>query len=137
MTSVRKLLILFIVLVVAIGLGFAWGATGRVAVQSALDDSKQQLDLAEARGAVLDARVNLYNMNFGDASRHFAQAKDILGRVKGRYQEAGRNDAASSIDAALRHVDEAHRLAGKLDPAANNAAGEALDAVKTATATLK
>src|SRR5687767_8952769 len=132
MNAGRKLLILVAVLIVAIGLGFAWGAAGRVAVQSALDQSKQQLDLAEARGAILDARVGLYNMNFGDATRNFAHAKEILGRIKGRYQEAGEREAASSIDAALRHVDEAHRLAGKLDPAANNAAGEALDAVKTA-----
>ena len=69
-------------------------------------------------------------MNFGDASRHLEQAKDPLRRLKDHYQDAGRSDAASSADAALRHVDEAQRLAGKLDPGANNAAGQALDALR-------
>ena len=55
-------------LVVCLGLGYAWGASGRLTIQGALDDAKQQLDLAEARGHILDARVSLYNVNFGDAS---------------------------------------------------------------------
>lgn len=133
MTFGKKALTLLIALVVTLGLGFAWGASGRLTVQSALDAATQQLDLAEARGAILDARVSLYNMNFGDASRNLERAKEALRRLKGRYQEAGKNDAASSADAALRHVDEAQRLAGALDPAANNPAGQALEALKVAT----
>ena len=38
-----------------------------------------------------------------------------------------------SLSAALEHLDEAQRLAGKLDPAANSKAGEALEAIKVAT----
>ena len=53
--------------------------------------------------------------------------------MRQRYQDAGRNDAASGIDAALGHVDEAQRLAGKLDQSANTRAGEALEAIKVAT----
>ena len=45
----------------------------------------------------------------------------------------GRTDAVRSIAAALEHVDEAQRLAGKLDQAANSKAGEALEAIKVAT----
>lgn len=123
---------LLVVLLVTLGLGFAWGASGRLTMQSSLDAAKQQLDLAEARGAILDARVSLYNMNFGDASRHLEHAKEALRRLKERHHDSGRNAAASSVEAALRHVEETQRLAGKLDPAANNAAGQALDALKTA-----
>ena len=54
--------------------------------------------------------------------------------MRERYQEAGRNDAASSIDAALMLLEEAQRLAGKLDPAANSKAGEALESIKVASA---
>ena len=132
MTSGKKGLTLLVVWLVTLGLGFVWGASSRLTIQSSLDAAKQQLDLAEARGAILDARVSLYNMNFGDASRHLEHAKEALRRLKDRYHDAGRSDAASSTDAALRHVEEAQRLAGKLDPAANNLAGQALDAVKTA-----
>ena len=132
MTLGRKLLAALVALIVCLGLGFAWGASGRGVVQTALEDSRQQLDLAEARGALLDARVSLYNNNFGDASRRLEDAKVPLRKVKDRLQDAGRSDAASSIDAALGHVDEAQRLAGKLDPSANTRAGEALEAIRVA-----
>ena len=130
MTFGRKILTALIMVVVLLGLGFGWGASGRLGLQSSLDTVRQQLDLAEARGAILEARVSLYNMNFGDASRHLEQAKEPMRRLKDRYQDAGKSDAASSADAAIRHVDEAQRLAGKLDPSANNAAGQALDALR-------
>ena len=123
-----------IVLIVVLGLGYAWGASGRSAMQSTLDEARQRLDIAEARGEVLDARVSLYNMNFGDASRRFEEAKVPLRRIRQRLSDAGSTDAVRSITAALEHLEEAQRLTGKLDPAANNKAGEALEAIKVATA---
>jgi hypothetical protein len=117
---------------VCLGLGFGWGASGQRGLQTALDDARQQLDLAEARGQILDARVSLYNNNFGDASRHFEDAKPPLRRVKQRYQDDGQRDGAARIDAALGHVEEGQRLAGKLDQAANAKAGDALEALKVA-----
>src|SRR3954451_21147213 len=128
----KLILTAFAALIITPGLGFAWGASGRVALQTDLDEARQQLDLSDSRARILDARVSLYNNNFGDASRHFEDAKAPLRRVKQRYQDASRSDAASSIDAAIGHVDEAERLAGKLDPSANNKANEALDAIKVA-----
>jgi hypothetical protein len=132
MTRRNILLSIVVALVVSLGLGYAWGASGRRVVEAALTDSRQQLDLAEARGALLDARVSLYNNNFGDASRRFEDAKEPLRRVRARYQDDGRSDAAASIHAALVHVDEAQILAGKLDPTANARAGDALEAIKVA-----
>jgi C4-dicarboxylate-specific signal transduction histidine kinase len=120
-------------LIVTLGIGFAWGASGRFTIQNALDDIRQQLDLAQARGAILEARVSLYNVNFGDASRHFDEAKAPLRRARQRYQEIGKNAAAGSISAALAHVEEAQRLAGRLDQAANAKANEALEAIRVAT----
>ncbi|MEN3339223.1 MAG: hypothetical protein V7647_2899 [Acidobacteriota bacterium] len=128
----KLILTAFAALIITLGLGFAWGASGRIALQANLDEARQQLDLSDARARILDARVSLYNNNFGDASRHFEDSKAPLRRVKQRYQDASRTDAASSIDAAVGHVDEAQRLSGKLDPSANAKAGEALDAIKVA-----
>ena len=130
----KLILSVFMALIVALGLGFGWGASGRVELRAALDDAKQQLDLAEARGQILEGRVSLYNNNFGDASRHFEDAKAPLGRITTRYQDGGKREAASDVVAAIGHVDEAQRLAGKLDPSANNKAMEALDAIKLAGA---
>ena len=120
-------------LIVVFGLGYGWGASGRRAIQGALDDAKQQLDLAEARGHLLDARVSLYNMNFGDASRRLEEAKTPLRRTRDRYSENSKDQSARALATALEHVDEAQRLANKLDPAANTKAGEALEAIKVAT----
>ncbi len=119
-------------LVVAFGAGFAFGGSGRFVAQNALDDTRARLDLAEARGHLLDARVSLYNVNFGDASRHFEESKAPLRRVRERYQHVGKNAAAGSISAAIEHVDEAQRLAGKLDQASNAKANDALEAVRVA-----
>jgi hypothetical protein len=123
----------FVVGIVVLGLGYTWGASGRVTLQRALDDSRQQLDLAEARGRLLDARVSLYNNNFGDASRQLEEAKDPLRRTRERLQHAGKSDGARALGAALERVDEAQRLAAKLDPTANAKAGEALETIRVAT----
>ena len=131
----KFLLVAFVVLVVCFGLGFAWGAAGRGEIEAAFDDARQQLDIAEARGHILDARVSLYNNNFGDASGHFEQAKTALRRARDRYQDRRMRDAVSALSTALERLDEAQQLANKLDPAANSKAGEALDAIKVATST--
>ena len=134
MQRIGKLIaIALVVLIVTLGLGYGWGASGRRAIQGALDDTKQQLDLAEARGHLLDARVSLYNMNFGDASRRFEEAKTPLRRTRERYLEDSKTDSARALATALEHVEEAQRLANKLDPAANTKGGEALEAIRIAT----
>jgi hypothetical protein len=119
--------------IVLLGIGFLWGSSGRFSIQSTLDDTRQRLDVAEARGHVLDARVSLYNMNFGEASRSFEAAKAPLRRIRQRYVDAGRADAVRNISAALEHLDEAQRLAGRLEQGANTKAGEALEAIRIAT----
>lgn len=128
----RLVLIGFVAAVVLVGLGYAWGVAGRSALQASLETAQHQLDVAEGRALLLEARVNLYNMNFGDASRKFEEAKIPLRRIRQRFVDDGRDDAVRSVAAALEHVDEAQRLAGKLDQAANSKAGEALEAVRVA-----
>jgi hypothetical protein len=121
------------VVLVLLGFGYVWGARGRSALETELTDTRQQLDLSVARTHMLDARVSLYNMNFGDASRRLEEAKVPLRRIRQRYVDAGQDDAVRSLAAALEHVDEAQRLAGKLDQGANSKAGEALEAIRVAT----
>ena len=133
MPLIKRMLAGLIALLVALGIGYAWGASGRVPVQNALDAATLQLDLAAARGALLDARVSLYNVNFGDASRHFEDAKAPLRRVRERYQQDGKNAAAGRVTAALEHIDEGQRLSGKLDQNANSKANVALQAIQVAS----
>ena len=132
-SRIRLIVLAFAALIIVLGVGFTWGASGRLTIQSALDETQQQLDLAQARGALLEARVSLYNMNFGDAARHFQEAKAPLRRARERYQQTGHNEAAGSIAAALELVEEGQRLAGALDQEANAKANDALEAIKVAT----
>jgi len=132
MTRTRIVIAVIAALIVAFGVGYAFGGSGRFQLQNALDESRTRLDVSEARGQLLDGRVSLYNVNFGDASRHFEEAKAPLRRVRERYQKIGKNAAAGSIGAALAHVEEAQRLSGKLDQAANAKANEALEALRVA-----
>jgi hypothetical protein len=133
MNWTRWALSAFVALVVAFGVGWALGGSGRSTAQNALEDARARLDVAEARGQLLEARVSLYNMNFGDASRHFEDAKAPLRRVHERFQALGKNAAASSVAAALEHIGEAQRLAGKLDQAANSRANDALEGIRVAS----
>ena len=128
----RLVLIGFVALIVTLGVGYVWGSSGRQAMQTTLESAQQHLDVAEARTSLLEARVSLYNVNFGDASRRFEEAKEPLRRIRKRYADDGNDEAVRRIAAALEHVDEAQRLAGKLDQAANSKAGEALEAIKVA-----
>lgn len=129
----RLILIGFVALIVTLGVGYVWGSSGRRAIQTTLESAQQHLDLAESRTALLEARVSLYNVNFGDASRRFEEAKAPLRRIQKRYADDGNDEAARRIAASLEHVEEAQRLAGKLDQAANSKAGEALEAIRVAT----
>lgn len=133
MTRTKLILAAFGAAIVIAGIGYAMGGSGRYQLQSALDETRERLDLAEARGHLLDARVSLYNVNFGDASKHFEESKAPLRRVRERYQRVGKNAAAGSIAAAMAHVDEAQRLAGKLDQASNAKANDALEAIRVAS----
>ena len=133
MDVARKILIAIAALIVVLGFGFAWGHAGSSTTQHALDDTKQQLDLAEARGRILEARVSLYNVNFGDAQRQLEDAKAPLTRARDRYQQDGKRDASEGLSAALAKLQEAQRLAGRLDQNANTQANEALKAIQVAT----
>jgi len=129
----KLILAALVAAIITLGFGYAWGAYGRSSIQTALDEARQQLDLAEARGHLLDARVSLYNMNFGDASRRLEEAKGPLRRTHQRFVDDDKDDAARALGTALEQVDEAQRLANKLDQAANTKTGEALEAIKVAT----
>ena len=122
-----------LLLAVALGAAYWWGASGRSTAQDALDGVQQRLDLAEARGYILEARVSLYNVNFGDAQRQLDDAKAPLTRARDRAQAEGKKASADALTAALGHVQEAQRLAGRLDQNANSRANEALKAIPLAT----
>jgi hypothetical protein len=112
-------------LVVALLAGWIWGAWGRSDLGSALQTSELRGELLGARAAVLDARVAVYSVNFGEASRHLEDARGLLGRADERLKRLGRDAAVRQVQTAQAGIDDAQRMAGKLDQGANSRAGEA------------
>ena len=112
-------------LAVALLAGWLWGASGRSDLAGALQASELQSELLGARAAVLDARVAIYSINFGEASKHLENARGLLGRAEERLKSLGRNAELKQVQAAQASIDEAQRTAGKLDQGANSLAGEA------------
>ena len=112
-------------LAVALFAGWIWGASGRSEMARALQTSELRGELLGARAAVLDARVAIYNVNFGDASGHLENARGLLGRAIARLKSLGRDEEVEQLETALAHLDDAQRMAGKLDQGANARAGDA------------
>jgi hypothetical protein len=110
---------------VALLAGWLWGASGRSAISRELQTAQLRSDLLDARAAVLDARVAIYSVNFGEASQHLEDARGLLRRSDERFKSLGRTDESSRVQSALASIDDAQRLAGKLDQGANARAGEA------------
>ena len=111
-------------LVAALG-GWLWGTSGRSAMARALAASELRGELLGARAATLDARVAVYSVNFGEASRHLEDARGLLRRADERLKSLDRDEEVKQLETALAGIDDAQRLAGKLDQNANSRAGEA------------
>ena len=112
-------------LMVALLAGWMWGTFGQSDTVAALQTAELRGELLGARAAVLDARVAIYSVNFGEASGHLENARGLLGRANDRLEQLGRDDEITHLKTALATIDDAQRMAGKLDQNANSKAGEA------------
>lgn len=115
--------------VATLGAGWGWGAAGRWDTARALRSAELRNVLREGRAAVLDARLDIYNVNFGDASRHLEEARAAVNAAAVRLQQMGRGAEAAQLDPALAHISEAQRLAGQLNQDANAQAASAAHAI--------
>jgi hypothetical protein len=132
----KKILVGLAAVLVAVLAAFLWGASGKSAVEDALERSTIRGGLLEAGNAVLAARIAVYNTNFGDASRNLEQARAGIERAVQRLQMLGRDDEAKQLEAAIVPVRDAQQLAGKLDLGANSRAGDATKIIDAVLQTL-
>jgi hypothetical protein len=116
-------------LLVALLAGYLWGASGRRTAEQALRASTLRADLLAVRGSLLTARVDLYNVNFGNASRDLQDAIDHLQSISLRLKDSGTADDQKWAADAASQADQAHRMAGQLDAGANAHAAAAAAAV--------
>ena len=111
---------------VALLAGFIWGASGKSTIERALERSELQNDLLEARSAALAARTDIYNTNFGEASRHLEESRAAVTRAVPRLEGLDRQDELQNLQSALVPIEEAQRLSSTLDLGANARAAEAV-----------
>jgi len=112
-------------LLVALLAGWIWGTSGQSDATRALETAELNGELLGARAAILDARVAIYSVNFGEASGHLENARGLLRRAEERLTRLVLDDEVKQVQAALRCIDDAQRMAGKLDQSANSRAGDA------------
>src|SRR5215210_974863 len=86
-----------VAVLIALSAAWLWGSSGKGDLQRALDLAELRNDLLAARGALLSARVDLYNVNFGDASRAFESARTALRRADARLKTIGRDEEAMRL----------------------------------------
>ena len=116
-------------ILVAFGGGWFLGSSGRSELNRAVQSAELRSDLFEARSSVLAARVDLYNVNFGNASRNLETAKRVVARVSERLKNTGQEEEAKRLDPAMTALDEAQSLAGRFDQSANARAGNAAQTI--------
>jgi hypothetical protein len=121
---------------VALLAGFLWGASGKTTIERALERSELRTELLEARSAALAARVDIYNTNFGETSRHLEEARSSTTRAVQRLERLDREAEAQRLQAALGPIEEAQRLASKLDLGANARTAEAIKTLESVLDTI-
>ena len=125
----KRILGIGMALLVALGVGWVWGASGRSDISRALQLAELRDGLLEGRAAVLDARLDIYSVNFGEASRHLEMARSALRAADARLNDLGRQEEATQLKIALARIDEAQRTAGQLNQDANSLAADAARAI--------
>src|SRR5688500_11093327 len=88
-------------LAVAFLAGSIWGGSGRTEMEGALQPSELRGELLGACAAVLDARVAVYSVNFGEASKHLENARGVLRRAEERLKSLGRDADVKQLQTAL------------------------------------
>jgi hypothetical protein len=121
----KRILGMGVALLVALGVGWVWGASGRSDISRALQLAELRNGLLEGRAAVLDARLDIYSVNFGEASRHLEMARSALRAADTRLNDLGRQEDAIQLKIAFTRIDEAQRTAGQLSQDANSQAADA------------
>lgn len=135
MTKTKIVLAAVVALLVTLGAGYLWGAWGRWALDRQLRDAEERATVAEARGALLSARVDLTELNYGRAGGSIDRARKSLESLAGRYEQAGREQALTAVREAIARAGEAQQSAASVDQSAAAKIAESLKSLDRAAST--
>jgi hypothetical protein len=122
----KAIVFLLVALALAVLGGYIWGATGRWRAEDARAKAGVGLHLSNARANMLAARVSLFEVNFGDASRSLESAKADLVTVAEALERLDLGAEAAAAREVAARVDDAKQLAGRLDQTANTRLADAI-----------
>jgi hypothetical protein len=117
--------IALLVLMVTTLVGYSYGRSGTSALRAEVESQRLRLQLAEARGQLLDARVAVYMVNFGQAGQHLTFAAPGLAAARATLAATRRPELAAKLEAAEKELHAARDLASKVSQDANGRAAEA------------
>ena len=138
MTMTKTRLVLYGVLGVLVIFLLCWlsGSSGRRAAESRLRSAELRLNLTHAQAALSSARVDLFELNFGQATRRLDEGRRALEQAAGQVREDGPEAVAEPVREAIGRTTVAHQLAGQMDQAAGSRAADALRSLDSAMALL-
>lgn len=110
--------------------GWVWGASGASDRESARLAEARRADVSEVRALVFEARVSLYQSNFGAAGQKFEAARVIVERLQTQLRETAQAERAGRLEIVAAHLRDAQHLAASLDASAHAAAEEAIRALQ-------
>jgi hypothetical protein len=129
MTKLKMVLWGLVAAAIVLALGWLWGSSGRWDAEAGRRDAALRLDLADGRGALAMARVDLFELNYGQASRHLQEAKEALTTAAESLEAGSRRDEANAVRQALTKVVEAQQFSSSVNTTANERTAEALEAL--------
>lgn len=110
--------------------GWVWGASGASERELARVAEAQRADINEVRALVFEARVSLYQSNFGAAGQEFEAARVVVERLQTHLRETAQAERAGRLEIVSAHLRDAQHLAASLDASAHAAAEEAIKALQ-------
>lgn len=128
--SARLIIIIAAVVGGALLSGWVYGASGRSEAERARREAVERADISEARVAVLEGQLAVFQLNFGDSAKRFEAALALVARVQKSLRETGQAERAGRLEIALSHLRDAQRMAIALDANARSAADAALLALQ-------
>jgi hypothetical protein len=129
--TLKAILVMLVALALAVLGGWIWGAAGQSRAEAALSRAGVGLHLSNARANMLAARVDLFEVNFGEASRNLERAKADLVTAAEAFDRLRLTEQAAAAREVAARVDDAKQLAGRLDQTANTRLAEALRLLPT------
>lgn len=118
-----------VVVLIAVFVGWFWGAWGTSSRERELRQIELRLALTEARSRILEAQIDLNNLNYGRARLRLGTAKRPLEWVRTQFQRRSLKDLGDHLTVALAYVAEAQVMVVQGDLGADDRVLRAIRAI--------